>query len=188
MPTASPRYRHGTATVPPPVKLSTCSRQPSLCGCGSTHLEYTPPTDVVIFAANSLSTFRRQSKRFFIQAIVSWAWRHLTTSSMVLAVHGCTTEATIKIYWLIDWEWIKSESDFGWVQILVSVAISSSLNDIVRNSLYRFSPSFALWYVVRLVFLTKTGSRYPTLEVCGSILAVFRLWSPLSAYRKNSLY
>ena len=59
------------AMVPPPVKLSTCSRQPSLCGCGSTRLEYTLPTDVVIFAANSLSTFRRQSKRFFIQAIVS---------------------------------------------------------------------------------------------------------------------
>ena len=40
------------------------SRQPSLCGCGSTHLEYTLPTDVV--AANSLSAFRRLLKRVFL--------------------------------------------------------------------------------------------------------------------------
>ena len=44
------------------------SRQPSLCDCGSTCLEYTLPTDVV--AASSLSTFRRLLKRFFIPAII----------------------------------------------------------------------------------------------------------------------
>jgi len=41
----------------------------SLCGCGSTHLEYTLPTDVVV--ASSLSTFRRLLKTFLIQAVTS---------------------------------------------------------------------------------------------------------------------
>jgi len=59
--------RDGKFTPPQtsPTPGYSYSRQPSLCGCGSTHLEYTLPTDVV--AASSLSTFRRLLKRFLFK-------------------------------------------------------------------------------------------------------------------------
>ena len=58
------------------VRQTVNSRQPSLCGCGSTHLENTLPTDVV--AASSLSTFRRLLKRFLFKQS---SGHHLLTSS-----------------------------------------------------------------------------------------------------------
>jgi len=66
-----------------------------LCGCGSTHLESTLPTDVV--AANSLSTSRRLLKRFFIQAIISrhylrYYWHHPASGPY----SSCTTKTTFR--------------------------------------------------------------------------------------------
>ena len=69
-------------------------------GVGATHLKYrTLPTDVVV--ANSLSAFHRLLKRFlFKQSYPDIIyWRRPVSGPC----GGCTTEATLKNYLLIDW-------------------------------------------------------------------------------------
>ena len=61
------RSTNANRLVVQPVKLSTVGSR--AFAVAAPHIWNTLPTDVV--AANSLSTFRRLLKRFFIQAIIS---------------------------------------------------------------------------------------------------------------------
>jgi len=88
---------HGTFMVPP-VRLSTVGSR--TFAVEAPHIWNRLPTDVV--AANSLSTFCRLLKRFFISAIISWYILLIVTSPNQWSLQWLCHLGHFK-NWLIDW-------------------------------------------------------------------------------------